>query len=66
MFLFDYIIVLTIVISVFLGLSRGFYQEIASSYFWFFNFYFFNKYDYFTSFFINTVQNIFLKKKFSY
>ncbi|QCI17576.1 hypothetical protein D9V61_00845 [Buchnera aphidicola (Acyrthosiphon lactucae)] len=63
MFLLDYIIILTIIISVFFGLLRGFYQEIFSSFFWFFNFYFFNKYEYFSSFFINAIQNVFLKNK---
>ncbi|BFR91976.1 hypothetical protein Buap_1580 [Buchnera aphidicola str. APS (Acyrthosiphon pisum)] len=63
MLLLDYIIIFFIIISFFFGLSRGLYQEIVSSYFWFFNFYFFNKYDYFSSFFINAVQNVFLKNK---
>ncbi|WAI11930.1 MAG: hypothetical protein OW721_00850 [Buchnera aphidicola (Macrosiphum albifrons)] len=63
MFLLDYIIIVTVIFSVFVGLLRGFYQEIFSAFFWFFNFYFFNKYDYFSSFFKNAIQNVFLKDK---
>lgn len=63
MFLFDYIIILTIIISFLLGLSRGFCQEIVSAYFWFFSFYFFDKYDYFSSFFIQAFQNFGFKNK---
>ncbi|QCI20321.1 hypothetical protein D9V67_00860 [Buchnera aphidicola (Brachycaudus cardui)] len=63
MFLIDYIIVFTVFISIFLGLSRGFLQEFISSFFWFFNFYFFYKYYYFSSFYINAFQDIFFKNK---
>ncbi|QCI22625.1 hypothetical protein D9V72_00840 [Buchnera aphidicola (Macrosiphum gaurae)] len=63
MFLLDYIIIATVIVSVFFGLLRGFCQEVFSVFFWFFNFYFFNKYNYFSSFFKNAIQNVFLKDK---
>jgi len=63
MFLLDYTIILTIMISFLFGLSRGFCKEVVSLYFWFFNFCFFNQYDYFRSFFVNAIQNVFFKKK---
>lgn len=63
MFLVDYIIITTVFISVFLGLTRGFLREFISSCFWVFTFYFFYKYYYFSSFYVDSVQNIYLKNK---
>lgn len=60
MFVLDYIIIFTIVISFFFGLLRGLYQEIISLFFLFWNFYFFSKYNYFFYFFKNSIQSIFL------
>lgn len=60
MFVLDYIIIATIIISFFFGLLRGLYQEIISLFFLFWNFYFFSKYNYFFDFFKNSIQSIFL------
>ncbi|ANZ22398.1 hypothetical protein ATN01_00840 [Buchnera aphidicola (Diuraphis noxia)] len=64
MFIIDYIIICIILISFMIGFYRGFHKECITFLFWLFNFYFFNSYHYFISFYKNSLQYTFFKKKF--